>query len=73
MSDYHTQAEYLLNRGYVTGIDVHKLAEKLSESAKKPVPLNCNTRETVYGEDSLELIEKLRTEADQMADKGDIK
>lgn len=73
MSDYHTQAAYLLKRGYFTGMDVQQLSEKLSESSKKPVPKNCNTRESVYGKDVLELIEKIRTEADQNANRGDIK
>ncbi|MGI9569008.1 MAG: hypothetical protein ACR2PH_04535 [Desulfobulbia bacterium] len=52
-SDYFFQAEFLLARGYVSGMTIDELADKLLKDAnrEKPVPEGIHTRENVYGDD----------------------
>ena len=63
MSDYYLQAEFLIKRGYVQGMTVDQLSDKLSAKADKEVPNNCNTRETVYDEETQKFIENRRADA----------
>ena len=60
MSDYHIQAEFLIHRGYVTGMTVDQLADKLSAKADAPPPEACHTRESVYDEEGAKFVEKTR-------------
>lgn len=62
-SDYYLQAEFLIKRGYVSGMTVDQLTDKLSAKADKEVPTNCHTRETVYDEETQKFIEARRAEA----------
>ena len=62
-SDYYLQAEFLIKRGYVSGMTVDQLSDKLSAKADKEVPNNCHTRETVYDESTQKFIENRRAEA----------
>lgn len=64
-SDYIIQAEFLLTRGYCSGMTVDQLAEKLSKNADKPVPEGTHTRESVYSEDALEQVQKMRDSASE--------
>jgi len=62
-SDYYLQAEFLIKRGYVSGMTVDQLSDKLSAKADKDTPTNCHTRETVYDEETQKFIENRRAEA----------
>ena len=65
MSDYHLQAEFLIARGYVSGMTVDQLANKLSAKSEKPTPDACCTRESVYDEEGQKTVEKMRNEASE--------
>ncbi len=65
MSDYHQQAEFLLTRGYVTGMTKDQLAEKLLQNAEKTPPENSHTRETVYDDQSQSFVAKVRDAASE--------
>jgi hypothetical protein len=65
MSDYHIQAEFLIHRGYVTGLTVDQLAEKIAQKADKPVPDGAHTRESVYDKESHETIQRIRDGASE--------
>ena len=52
-ADYILQAEFLLTRGYVSGMTISQLADKLLDAAnkEKPVPEGIHTRDNVYNDD----------------------
>jgi hypothetical protein len=62
MSDYIEQAKYMLLRKYVTGMTVDELASKLSLEADKKTPSGAMTRESVYGTENVELVQRLVNE-----------
>ena len=65
MSDFHIQAEFLIHRGYVTGMSVDQLADKLSQKADATPPEACHTRESVYDEEGAKYVQKARDEASE--------
>lgn len=63
MSDFYHQAEFLIKRGYVSGMTISQLADKLEKSVDKPVPEGAHTRESVFDEAGAAYVEKRLSEA----------
>lgn len=58
---YIDRALYLINNGYVTGVEASDLADKLHtiDNSNTKYPSDVLTREKVYGEENAELIKNI--------------